>query len=161
MKSIFSPKSNFKFYKMSNTIKSREPNHMWTRDEIALVATAYLDGKSVKEAHALVPEIKITSVKTKYADCLHLDKSVNRRFKNVSKVLEEVLNELKSARTKPDVDEVAEPEPSGWDEEPEEDGETYFMCEGTCGRVMHYEDTNEFQMCGRCEHESQKKGRRK
>jgi hypothetical protein len=55
-----------------------------------------------------------------------------------------------------------ETEFDSWDEELEEDGETYFMCAGTCGRVMHYEDTNEFQMCGRCEYEkAKKKGRRK
>ena len=52
-----------------------------------------------------------------------------------------------------------ETDSDSWDEVLEEDGETYFMCTGTCKRVMHYEDTNEFQMCGRCEHF--KKGRRK
>jgi hypothetical protein len=144
---------------MSTTIKSREPNHMWTRNEIVLVTTAYLDGKSVNEAHALVPEIKITSVKNKYESCVFLEKKT--RFKNVTSSHKDVWDELKASRAVPDVDEVAKPEPGGWDEEPEEDGETYFMCEGTCGRVMHYEDTNEFQMCGRCEHDTQKKGRRK
>ena len=34
-----------------------------------------------------------------------------------------------------------------------EDGETYFMCVGTCNRVMHYEDTNGEGVCGRCEEE--------
>ena len=40
-----------------------------------------------------------------------------------------------------------------WDEKLVEDGETYFMCSGTCNRVMHYEDTNGEGMCGRCEDE--------
>ena len=162
MKSIFSPKSNFKFYKMSTVIKSREPKHMWSRVEITLVTKAYLDGKSVSEAHLLVPDIKIKSVKMKYANCLYLDKgAVKSALKNVTKSNTDVWNELKAARTAPDVDEVAETEPDYWDEKLEEDGETYFMCAGTCGRVMHYEDTNQFQMCGRCEYESEKKGRRK
>jgi hypothetical protein len=40
-----------------------------------------------------------------------------------------------------------------WDEDLVEDGETYFVCLGTCNRVMHYEDTNGEGMCGRCEDE--------
>jgi hypothetical protein len=52
-----------------------------------------------------------------------------------------------------------ETDSDSWDEVLEEDGENYFMCSGICGRIMHYEDTNEFQMCGRCEHFG--KGRRK
>ena len=144
---------------MSTTIKSREPNHIWTRNEIVLVTTAYLDGKSVKEAHTLVPEIKITSVKNKYESCVLLERGAIK--KNVTSSHKDVWDELKAAREAPDVDEVAKSEPSGWDEELEEDGETYFMCQGTCGRVLHYEDTNEFQMCGTCEYASQKKGRKK
>ena len=141
---------------MSITIKSREPNHIWTRNEIVLVTTAYLDGKSVNEAHSLVPKIKITSVKNKYESCVFLERGVVK--KNVTSSHKDVWDELKAARAAPDVDETAMPEPN---EESEEDGETYFMCEGTCGRVLHYEDTNEFQMCGTCEYASQKKGRKK
>lgn len=31
------------------------------------------------------------------------------------------------------------------------DGETHFICTGTCGRNFHYEDTNGEGQCGRCE----------
>ena len=147
---------------MNITNKSRELKHMWSRDENTLVTRCYLDGKSVGEAHLLVPHIKINSVKMKYANCLYLDKGpIKTALKNISKEHQDVWNELKAALTAPDVDEVAETESGYWDEVLEEDGETYFMCSGICGRVMHYEDTNEFQMCGRCERDTQKKGRRK
>jgi L-rhamnose mutarotase len=140
---------------MNTIAKTRENNHRWTRDENILITRAYLDGKSVSEAQLLVPDIKINSVRMKYANCLYLDKgSVRTALKNVSKEHEAVWNEIKEEKKEQDVSDY-------WDEKLEEDGETYFMCAGICGRVMHYEDTNEFQMCGRCEHDMQKKGRRK
>jgi hypothetical protein len=37
-----------------------------------------------------------------------------------------------------------------WSDDHEEDGETYNMCTGTCGRVCHYEDTDGEGMCGKC-----------
>jgi hypothetical protein len=138
---------------MSTTIESR---HVWTRDELILVTRAYLDGESVEKVAQLVPDIKISSVKNKYDACVYLDKK--KRFKNVTSSHNDVWNDLKASRTVPDIDEVSKPEPDGWGEILEEDGETYFMCEGTCRRILHYEDTNEFQMCGKCEF---KKGCRK
>jgi len=39
--------------------------HSWSREEITLVTRAFLEGKTVKEAHSLVPDIKLTSVKQK------------------------------------------------------------------------------------------------
>jgi len=35
----------------------------------------------------------------------------------------------------------------------EEDGESYFMCTGTCKRVCHYEDTDADGMCGTCQYQ--------
>ena len=44
----------------SNTILSK---HIWSKDETTLVTRAYLEGKTVEEAHFLVPNIKLTSLK--------------------------------------------------------------------------------------------------
>ena len=48
-------------------------------------------------------------------------------------------------------EEDADEDTSGyWSDDHEEDGETYNMCTGTCGRVCHYEDTDGEGMCGKC-----------
>jgi hypothetical protein len=145
---------------MSSTT-STVTKHSWSREETTLVIRAFLEGKSIKEAHCLVPEIEITSVKNKYNSCVFLDK--NTRFKNVTKMHLDVWDELKDALTVPDVEAEATVEEEGsrgyWSDEPEEDDETYFKCTGTCGRVCHYEDTDGEGMCGKCQYESQKKNK--
>jgi hypothetical protein len=139
--------------------------HIWTRDDTVLVTRCYLEGKTFQETHLIMPNIKLYSLKTKFANCKYLDKKNEKsRFeiKNVSKMHQDVWNELKGALTVPDVDaaSVAEERSGSWSEDHEEDDETYFMCAGTCNRVCHYEDTNEFGMCGKCEFKSQKKNRK-
>jgi uncharacterized paraquat-inducible protein A len=120
--------------------------HTWSREEITLVTRAFLEGKSVKEAHSLVPDIKLNSVKQKYTTCASSDR------KNISKLHLDVWNELNAALSIPDVETVSTVEDHGyWSDEPEEDGETYFKCTGTCGRVCHYEDTDGEGMCGKCQ----------
>jgi hypothetical protein len=55
----------------------------------------------------------------------------------------------------PDVDETSnsDPEYDAWgDKIPEEDGEEYFKCTGPCGKVKHYEETDDLGMCGMCQH---------
>ena len=145
-----------------STIANKQSKHTWSREEIALVTRAYLEGKSIQEAHNLVTNIKLPSLKQKYATCASLDK---KKENGVTKIHKDVWDELKSALTVPDVEEVSVPEPeedqgSGgyWSEENEEDGENYFMCTGTCGKVCYYEDTDGEGMCGTCQFESQRKG---
>ena len=147
-------------------ISITQSKHIWSREETSLVTRAYLDGKSIQQAHHLVPDIKLTSVKMKYANCLYLDKGpVQTALKNFSKMHADVWNELKCALTVPDVEAVSTIEDQGssgyWSEDHEEDGETYNMCTGTCRRVCHYEDTDAEGMCGKCQYESQRKGGRR
>jgi len=150
-----------------STIANKQSKHTWSREEITLVTRAYLEGKSIQEAHDLVPNIKLTSLKQKYTTCASLDK---KKENGVTKIHKDVWEELKGALEAPDVEEVSVPEPepeedqgSGgyWSEENEEDGENYFMCTGTCGKVCYYEDTDGEGMCGTCQFESQRKGGRR
>ena len=126
---------------------SQEQNHIWTRDELVKVTRCYLENKSIQDTYALLSNIKFASVQSKYGCCLALDKG---SVLQVSKMHLDVWFELKGSIPIPE--EISTPEA---------DGETYFMCAGTCGRVQHYEDTNEFEMCGKCEYNSQKKGYKK
>ena len=142
--------------------QTNQPKHTWTREEITLVTRAYLEGKSVGEAHHLVPDIKLTSLKQKYTTCASLDK---KKENGVTKIHKDVWDELKSALEIPDVAEESTMEDQGtdgyWSDDHEEDGETYNMCTGTCGRVCYYEDTDGEGMCGKCQFESQRKGNRR
>ena len=135
--------------------------HSWSREEITLVTRAFLEGKTVKEAHSLVPDIKLNSVKQKYTTCASLDR---KKANGVTKMHLDVWTELKTALTVPDVETVSTVEEEGssdyWSDEHEEDGETYFKCTGTCGKVMHYEETDGEGMCGNCQF-SLSKSRRK
>jgi hypothetical protein len=145
-------------YKMSTAI-TIVSKHTWSREEITLVTRAFLEGKSVKEAHSLVPDIKLNSVKQKYTTCASLDK---KKASGVTKLHLDVWNELKTALSVPDVEAeatVIEEGSSGyWSSEYEEDDETYFKCTGTCGKVLHYEDTDGEGKCGICQFNLQKKG---
>lgn len=132
--------------KMSTAIITAVSKHTWSREETTLVTRAFLDGKSIEEARKLVPNIKLTSVKQKYTTCASLNK------KNMTKLHQDVWDELKAALAVPDVEAVSTVEDQGyWSEDREEDDETYFKCTGTCGRVCHYEETNGEGMCGKCE----------
>jgi hypothetical protein len=125
-----------------------------------------LEGKSLQETHLIMPDIKLTALKTKFSSCLYLDKKDSRarcEIKNVSKLHQDVWDELNGALADPVPEEVSVPEDEGsgyWSDDHKEDGETYFMCAGSCARVCHYEDTNEHGMCGKCEYKSQQKGRK-
>lgn len=141
---------------------------IWSRSDTFLVTRCYLEGKSLQETHLIMPDIKLTALKTKFSSCLYLDKKDSRarcEIKNVSKLHQDVWDELKGALTVPDVEAASVPEDDcdgkGYWDDHEEDGEEYFMCTGTCNRVCHYEDTDGEGMCGKCQYESQKKGRRK
>jgi hypothetical protein len=142
---------------MSTNSITAVSKHSWSREEISLVTKAFLEGKSIEKAHALVPNIKLNSLKQKYATCASLDK------KNMTKLHLDVWNELKAALTIPDVDAEATVEEEGsWSSDDyEEDDETYFKCTGTCGKVLHYEDTDGEGMCGICQKKCGAKNRRK
>ncbi len=141
-------------YKMSTAITTVS-KHTWSREEITLVTRAFLEGKSVKEAHSLVPDIKLNSVKQKYTTCASLDK---KKASGATKLHQEVWDELKAAFSVPDVAEESVSEYDAWgDKIPKEDGETYFKCTGTCGKVLHYEDTDGEGKCGSCQFNLQKK----
>jgi hypothetical protein len=129
--------------------------HTWSREEITLVTRAFLEGKSVKEAHSLVPDIKLNSIKQKYTTCASLDK---KKASGVTKLHQEVWDELKAALSIPDVDEEAIEYDAWGDKIPKEDGETYFKCTGICGKVLHYEDTDGEGMCGKCQFHLSKGG---
>jgi hypothetical protein len=139
---------------------NKEPKQIWSRDDTFLVTRCYLDGKSLQETHLIMPNIKLTTLKTKLASCLYLDKNDSKtRFalKNVSKMHQDVWDELKGALAVPDVEVASVAEEGSEPSEEKEDGEKYFMCTGSCDRVCHYEDTNEHGMCGKCEYKIQKK----
>ena len=139
----------------------------WSRDDIVLVTRCYLEGRSLQETLALMPDIKLLSLKTKFANCLYLDKTDGTDGKDgkggkghaVSKLHQDVWDELKGALTVPDVEAASVPddETIGYWNEHEEDGEEYFMCTGTCKRVCHYEDTDGEGLCGKCQYEIQQK----
>ena len=138
---------------------------IWSRDDTVLVTRCYLEGKSLQETHLIMPDIKLYSLKIKFAGCLYLDKKDSKTriaIKNVSKLHQDVWDELKEALATPVPEDVSVPEDASgsWSDDHEEDGETYFMCAGSCDRVCHYEDTNEFGMCGKCEYKSQKNCRK-
>ena len=130
--------------------------HSWSREEITLVTRAFLEGKSVKEAHSLVPDIKLNSVKQKYTTCASLDR---KKANGVTKMHLDVWTELKDALAVPDVAEESSEFDAWGDEILKEDGENYFKCTGTCGKVLHYEDTDGEGMCGNCQFSLQKKGK--
>lgn len=136
----------------------------WSRNDTVLVTRCYLEGKTLQETHLIMPDIKLTALKTKLACCMSLDRrDLNAPFaiRNVAKMHQDVWDELKGALTVPVPEEASIIEDEGFDQEDKEDGETYFMCSGSCARVCHYEDTNEFGMCGKCEYKTQKKSSRK
>jgi len=199
MKSIFSPKSNFKFKMEQNNLgnarlifeyKKEKENEVISKKHYnnclfqlehnteCWSLTDILDFQDTvckyeKQQGIAVEKPKITPLQKS----LFTAESSSRFFEILAELEEiEDLAELITKPTKisrqtnmptglkfqPDGDlldgVVSCSEPDPWCEVLEEDGETYFMCEGTCGRVMHYEDTNQFQMCGRCEKDTQKKG---
>jgi hypothetical protein len=145
-----------------STISNKQQKHTWSREETTLVTRAFLEGKSPQQAHDLVPDIKFISIKQKYTTCASLDR---KKENGVTKMHLDVWNELKCALTvpEPDTESTMEDQGSGgyWSEDHEEDGETYNMCTGTCGRVCYYEDTDGEGMCGKCQFESQRKGSRR
>jgi hypothetical protein len=135
--------------------------HIWTRNETEILTRAFLDKKSANEIQGLLPDIKLSSIKLKLTNCSYLEKSSSN--KTVSKMHKDVWTELKTAFAVQDVDKasVAETEYDAWgDKIPEEDGEEYFKCTGTCGKVKHYEETDEFGMCGMCQYKSSQKKRK-
>jgi len=125
---------------------------MWSREELSLVTRAFLEGKSIAEAQILVPDIKLISIKQKYSNCVSL---------NMTKLHQDVWNELKTALAVPDVDEESSEYDAWGDKKQEEDGENYFKCSGVCDRVMYYEETDGEGMCGNCQLAQQKKGKKK
>lgn len=134
-------------------------NHIWTRNETEILTRAFLDKKSTNEIQGLLPDIKLTSIKLKLTNCSYLEK--NSTNKTVSKMHRDVWSELTSAFAVPDVDETSNSEYDAWgDKIPEEDGEEYFKCTGTCGKVKHYEDTDDLGMCGICQLKSVQKKRK-
>ena len=133
--------------------------HIWTRNETEILTRAFLDKKSTNEIQSLLPNIKLSSIKLKLTNCSYLEKSSTN--KTVSKMHQDVWSELTTAFAVQDVDETSTSEYDAWgDKIPEEDGEEYFKCTGTCGKVKHYEDTDEFGMCGTCQFKSAQKKRK-
>ena len=137
--------------------------HIWTRNETEILTRAFLDKKSANEIQVLLPDIKLSSIKLKLTNCSYLGKSSSN--KTVSKMHKDVWTELTAAFAVQDVDETsvaeAESEYDAWgDKIPEEDGEEYFKCTGTCGKVKHCEETDEFGMCGMCQYKSTQKKRK-
>ena len=148
-----------------NSATATASKQTWSRSDTLLVTRCYLEGKTLQETHLIMPDIKLTALKTKLACCMYLDRrDLNAPFasRNVSKMHQDVWDELKGALTVPVPEEASVPEEGSgyWSDDHEEDGETYFMCAGSCARVCHYEDTNEHGMCGKCEYKSQRKGRK-
>jgi hypothetical protein len=133
--------------------------HIWTRNQTEILTRAFLDKKSPNEIQGLLPDIKLSSIKLKLTNCSYLEKSSTN--KTVSKMHQDVWSELTSAFAVPDVDETSISEYDAWgDKIPEEDGEEYFKCTGTCGKVKHYEDTDDLGMCGTCQVKSLQKKRK-
>lgn len=133
--------------------------HIWTRNETEILTRAFLDKKSTNEIQSLLPNIKLSSIKLKLTNCSYLEKSSTN--KTVSKMHQDVWSELTTAFAVQDVDEASTSEYDAWgDKIPEEDGEEYFKCTGTCGKVKHYEETDEFGMCGMCQYKSTQKKRK-
>jgi len=133
--------------------------HIWTRNETEILTRAFLDKKSANEIQGLLPDIKLSSIKLKLTNCSYLEKSSSN--KTVSKMHQDIWTELTAAFAVQDVDEASVAEYDAWgDKIPEEDGEEYFKCTGTCGKVKHYEETDEFGMCGMCQLKSTKKKRK-
>jgi hypothetical protein len=135
--------------------------HIWNRNETEILTRAFLDKKSANEIQGLLPNIKLSSIKLKLTNCSYLEKSSTN--KTVSKMHKDVWAELKTAFAVQDVDEASttETEYDAWgDKIPEEDGEEYFKCTGTCGKVKHCEETDEFGMCGMCQYKSTQKKRK-
>ena len=142
-----------------NTSKSI---HIWTRNETEILTRAFLDKKSINEIQELLPDIKVSSIRLKLTNCSYLEK--NSSNKTVSKMHQDVWNKLTSAFALPDVDEISiieNTEYDAWgDKIPQEDGEEYFKCTGTCGKVKHYEDTDDLGMCGTCQMKTVQKKRK-
>ena len=191
MKSIFSPKSNLKFYKMSlnNNSNFEGVEVMYAIDPAKLIRVFNIPEHLIQQATFHCEKCGIRQnltqdmadsdkLKTKYSPdntfgkyiamscfsekCRKIQKEeleIAMEWHRLNRIDRQVMAVLDMPDPFSKKEKERETDSDSWDEVLEEDGETYFMCTGTCKRVMHYEDTNEFQMCGRCEHF--KKGRRK
>jgi antirestriction protein len=144
------------------SFNSSKSIHIWTRNETEILTRAFLDKKSTNEIQGLLPNIKLSSIKLKLTNCSYLEKSSSN--KTVSKMHHDVWRDLTSAFALPDVDEtsiIEDTEYDAWDNKiQEEDGEEYFKCTGPCGKVNHYEDTDDLGMCGTCQMKSVQKKRK-
>jgi len=75
--------------------------HNWTEDETKIICKMYIENKTPDEIHTKLSNIKLSSIKMKYNNCLYLDKGdVNGSLKNVSKLHSKIWQEIKQQNKK-------------------------------------------------------------
>jgi len=75
--------------------------HNWTKNETKIICKMYIDNKTPKEIYTKLSNIKLSSIKIKYSNCLYLDKGkVNGSLVNVSKLHSKIWQEIKQQNKK-------------------------------------------------------------
>ena len=70
--------------------------HIWTEDETKIFCKMYIDSKTPEEIYTKLSNIKLSSIKMKYSNCLYLDKGdVKGSLVNVSKLHSKIWQEIK------------------------------------------------------------------
>jgi len=68
--------------------------HVWTEEETKTICQLYIENKTYQEIATKLPNVKLSSIKMKYSNCVYLDKG-NGSSNNVSKLHSKVWHEIK------------------------------------------------------------------
>jgi hypothetical protein len=70
--------------------------HVWTEEETKIFCQLYIENKTYQEIATKLPNVKLSSIKMKYSNCIYLDKgNVNGSLNSVSKLHSKVWHEIK------------------------------------------------------------------
>ena len=70
--------------------------HVWTEEETKTICQLYIENKTYQEIATKLPNVKLSSIKMKYSNCVYLDKgNVKGSLDNVSKLHSKVWQEIK------------------------------------------------------------------
>ena len=75
-------------------------NHEWSYTETKIVCEMYKNNKTPAEIKEKLPQIKLNSIKMKYANCIFLDKgNITGALNGATKLHKEIWNELNTPET--------------------------------------------------------------
>jgi hypothetical protein len=89
------------WYELINrlNVDKSEEKHDWTEEETRIICEMYKNNKTIDETKEKLPQLKLTSIKMKYSNCIYLDKGeIKGSLKGVSKMHEKIWNELNETK---------------------------------------------------------------